>query len=188
MEIADEWERFLLAYGEALKSTPHLYLSALSWLPGSSRLWDIVHGSFSSELPMIANVPKAWNNEKWSENVGSIVHSVAYSADGRLFAAGCWDGSVRFWEARSGKVAREPFMTKSKVWSITFSHDNRWLASGHWNGKVHLWDLSADSLVPRALEGYTWWGSAILVQRVYHQNLLCEIVVSLFTRFFGLRP
>lgn len=59
-EIASEWERVLLANGEALKSTPHLYLSALSWLPGSSPLWDIVRDSFSSVLPMIANVPEAW--------------------------------------------------------------------------------------------------------------------------------
>ena len=106
MEIASEWERLLLACGEALKSTPHLYTSALSWLPGSSRLWKIVHGSFSSELPMIANVPEVWNDERWLENIDSEVNSMAYSADGRLFAAGCNDG-VRVWEARSGKVARE---------------------------------------------------------------------------------
>ena len=37
---------------------------------------------------MIANVPDAWNEERWSENVGLGVSSVAYSADGRLFAAG----------------------------------------------------------------------------------------------------
>lgn len=44
VEIASEWKRLLLAYGEALKSTPHLYISALSWLP------DIVRSSFPSEL------------------------------------------------------------------------------------------------------------------------------------------
>lgn len=55
---------------------------------------------------MIANVPEAWNDERGLENVNSEVNSVAYSADGHLFAAGCNDG-VRVWEARSGKVVRE---------------------------------------------------------------------------------
>ena len=153
VEIASEWERFLLANGEALQSTPHLYLSALSWLPGGSPLWDIIQGSFSSELPIIANVPEVWNDERWSENVGSWVTSVAYSAESRLFATGCWDGGIRFWEARSRKVAREPFKSESQVNSIAFSHGNRWLASGHKDGKVRLWDLSAGSPVPRVIKG-----------------------------------
>lgn len=46
---------------------------------------------------MITNVPNVWND----------MGSVAYSADRNLFAAGCEDGSVRFWEAHSGKVARK---------------------------------------------------------------------------------
>lgn len=95
MEIESEWERLLLACGDALKSTPHLYISALSWLPGTSSLWSIIHSPCFSELPMIAYVRDSWNDERWSENVGSGVYSVAYSADGQLFAAGCDDGSIR---------------------------------------------------------------------------------------------
>lgn len=49
---------------------------------------------------MVANVPDAWIDERWLRNV-------AYPADRRLFAAGCEDGNKWFWEARSGKVARE---------------------------------------------------------------------------------
>ena len=86
----------------------------------------------------------------------SWVNSVAYSADGRLFAAGCEDGRVRLWDARSGKVAREPLASESLVWSVAFSGDNRWLASGHVDGNIRLWDLHADSAEPRVL-GYTSW-------------------------------
>ena len=106
---------------------------------------------------MIANVPAAWNSERWSENVGTAVWNVAYSADGRLFAAGCLDGKVRFWEARSGKTARKPFVTESPVLSISFSADNRWFASGHRDLKVRLWDLRVASTEPRVFEGHTDW-------------------------------
>lgn len=129
--MANEWERFLLACGDATRSAPHLYLSALEWLPSQSRLWEVVRCSFSSDLPVISNVPKTWNSERWLERVGTPVDSVAYSADGRLFTAGGSDGSVRFWEARSGRVAREPFTTESHVSSIMFSPDNCWFISGH---------------------------------------------------------
>lgn len=50
VDIANEWERFLLAYGETSESAPHLYLSALSWIPGNSQLWSIVHDTLSSDL------------------------------------------------------------------------------------------------------------------------------------------
>lgn len=46
---------------------------------------------------MIANVPDACDD----------VSNVAYSADRCPLAAGCEDGSIWFWEAHSGKVARE---------------------------------------------------------------------------------
>lgn len=62
--IANEWVQFLSAYGDALQSAPHLYLLTLSWLPRDSRLWDIVHSSFSTELPMISSGPETWNCER----------------------------------------------------------------------------------------------------------------------------
>lgn len=140
-----------------MKSTPHLYLSALSWVSRRSRQWNIVSTSFASELPMISNVPEAKKGERWSENVGTAVKGVAYSADGQLFAAGCEDGSVRFWVARSGKRAREPLKTGSEVWCIAISPDNCWLASGHINdNEIRLWDLHAESADPRVLDGHTW--------------------------------
>ena len=70
-DLANEWERLLLTYGDTLKSTPHLYLSALSWLPRSSRLWKIVHNFFSSELPIVSNVQEELTSERWSEDVGA---------------------------------------------------------------------------------------------------------------------
>lgn len=153
--MANEWERFLSAYGEASKSTPHLYLSALSWIPANSHLRHIARGIFPSKPPTISNIPKTWSNERWSEDVGIDVNSVAYSADGCLFAVGCLDGSIRLWEARSREVAREPFETGCEVNSIAFSPDTRWLASGHSDGNIRLWDLCAESTVPRLLEGHT---------------------------------
>lgn len=82
---------------------------------------------------------------------------MAYSADGQLFAAGCEDGSVRFWEARSGKKAKEAFMTECDVSCIAFSPDNRRLASGHWDNNIRLWDLRDESAEPKArvLVGHT---------------------------------
>lgn len=63
-----------------------------------------------------------------------------------MYAAGCSDGSVRVWEVRSRKVAREPFMSKTPVESIAIPPDNRWLASANKPGNtIQLWNLHADS-------------------------------------------
>ena len=51
---AVDLERFVLAYGEAFQSTPHIYLSALSWLPKKAKLHSDIASLFK-HLPVVAH-------------------------------------------------------------------------------------------------------------------------------------
>jgi dipeptidyl aminopeptidase/acylaminoacyl peptidase len=73
---------------------------------------------------------------------GGQVFSVAYSPDGKLLAAGSWDGSVRLWEVATGKEVRQFVGHKGWVSAVAFAPDGQTLATGGKDRDVHLWEAA----------------------------------------------
>jgi hypothetical protein len=73
----------------------------------------------------------------------SLVHSVAFSLDGKTLASGSYDGTVRLWDVAS-RTALETLQGHTDVvQSVAFSPDGRTLASGSSDGTVRLWDVAS---------------------------------------------
>ncbi|KIK31529.1 hypothetical protein CY34DRAFT_275367, partial [Suillus luteus UH-Slu-Lm8-n1] len=95
--------------GTILHSTPHLYVSALPFLPANSPLSKHLSARFPNTLHVasgrIMNWPVA---QAVLFGHTSSVSSVSFSPDGTRILTGSWDNTVRLWDAGTGEPVGEP--------------------------------------------------------------------------------
>lgn len=157
-DVGDLW-RFVTAYSEPIaESAPHIYLSALPWLPEYCRtqtgaIKDLVK---FKNLPLIVGKDEDWQGARWTKNVGSSVLSVAYSADEIFFAAGTLNGSICIWNADTYQTFKQLIVKDSgSVYSVIFSPNSQYIVAGYGDMRIRIWDVWTGRAVGKPLEGHT---------------------------------
>jgi hypothetical protein len=84
------------------------------------------------------------------------VCSVAFTPDGHTLASGHRDGTVVFWDVRTGEPLRTLEGHTGRVLSVAFAPDGYTLASGGDDGTVRLWDVRTGQPL-HTLEGHKDW-------------------------------
>jgi WD40 repeat protein len=75
------------------------------------------------------------------------VQGLAFSPDGRLFAAGSWDTTIKVIDLRAKKQLAFLIGHKAGVLALAFSSDGRTLASGGDDESVRLWNIATGNEV-----------------------------------------
>ncbi|KIK26405.1 hypothetical protein PISMIDRAFT_94982 [Pisolithus microcarpus 441] len=137
-------------------STPHLYLSALPLSPCSSFLGRMLVPKFSHLVEVAQGGLKDWPAIQLVLNGHiSSVTSVAFSPDGNRIVSGCWDNTVRVWDAKSGVQIGSLKGHTSSVTSVAISPDGSRIVSGSRDNTVRVWDANSGDQIGSPLEGHT---------------------------------
>jgi WD40 repeat protein len=98
-----------------------------------------------SPLALVSRPPKLLGVQSWTiephGHRGATAHGtvVAYSADGKQFATGSTDGTVRLWEPANGQLVRILLGHGQGITALAWSPDGKALASGSADNTVRLW-------------------------------------------------
>ncbi|KAF8298357.1 WD40 repeat-like protein [Clavulina sp. PMI_390] len=145
-------------------STPHIYLSAVPFIPTISPLQRICkeYQRMSSVQSMAVSrdgVVAAglfdgaillWNMQTGQQrgdllkgHSGCVV-SVAFSHDGAVLASGSHDETIQLWDVQSHAPKGDVLIGhRGSVLSVAFSHDGALLASGYEDKVIQLWDVQS---------------------------------------------
>ncbi len=96
---------------------------------------------------------RAWTVETRGARTAVGGQAVAYSPDGAWLATGHADGSLRLWEAGSGRPLRILLGHTAGVTALAWSADGKTLVSGSDDRTVRTWDARAGRLL-RTLRGH----------------------------------
>jgi len=139
----------------ASKSTPHLYISALSVWNQDSPIWRNWRNRFGF-IPTILLPRGAITIPLLTISTAHSVICIAFSPDGNQIVSGSEDKSVQVWDAKTGKQLRELQGHTGKVNSVTFSPDGSQIISGSHDRSVWMWDAKTGKQL-KELQGHTNW-------------------------------
>jgi len=140
------------------KSTPHLYLSALPFLPSKSVLARSLKEKFSGIAQVAVGQQDDWpRNQQVLQGHNSRIESVVFSPDGRHIMS-CSAGDTVLWDAHTGGQVGNPLKGHA-VHPVAFSPDGRHIVSWTRKNTIQLRDAQTGGQVGNPLQGHSQVGS-----------------------------
>ncbi|KAG2337953.1 WD40 repeat-like protein [Suillus weaverae] len=138
-----------------LRSTPHLYLSALPFAPTQSRMFRKFAAKFPCTPRIVAGHVVNWPQTEKILHANDIIYSVALSPDGKRIACGLVDGTIQVWDMETGEALWAPLHGHTQpVKSVAFSPDGHRIISGSWDNTVRVWDAKTGEALGSPLQDH----------------------------------
>jgi WD40 repeat protein len=146
-------EQFVRTFANPIsESTPHIYLSALSFAPNDL----FVSQHYGGQYPMRLQVSSSGMETGPSEGHTKTVTSVAISGDGRCIVSGSEDTTILVWDANTGRVIVGPFKGHTdKITSVSFSSDGRRIVSGSEDTTIRVWNADTGEVTAGPFKRHT---------------------------------
>jgi WD40 repeat protein len=132
-------------------------------------------GEFTDREDNLHVIEIATGNLLWSYMGPDYIGSVAFSSDGAVLAAGCYDGTALFWEAESGKyiqrvfavVRNDNFLSGTHI--SFFPNEPILVTTAEWS--LRLWDATTYQLL-LTIER-KWYSGNVLSISPNSQTIAC---------------
>ncbi|KAI0340395.1 WD40 repeat-like protein [Trametopsis cervina] len=148
-------ERFISMCGNAITiSTPHLYLSALAFVPQTSFIHERYTKRYSRALRVKNSGDIRWPQCLFWCYPGIPVADVAVSPDGQLIASAQGHGVQLLDAATSDRVGQPLLGHSGNVHAIAFSPDGKTIVSGSDDFSIRLWSTATGQPIGQHLLGY----------------------------------
>jgi len=153
--------RFIKDFAEVIESSiPHIYLSALPYLPLTSEIARALKHHFTTlpELEVQGSVRRFGHDRKF-QGATNRRTSTATSPDGVHAALALSDEEK---DAKTSAVAIPPLHGHTGwVSSVAFSPDGTQIVSGSEDSTIRVWDAKTGQLALSPLHGHTSWVSSV---------------------------
>ncbi|KAI0339471.1 WD40 repeat-like protein [Trametopsis cervina] len=139
-------------------STPHLYVSALAYVPQTSFIHRSYSDAYAGGVRVVNKEDLQWLRCILRIATSSDIFSVAISPDGGILATAHHDGTVMLWNAVTGERVGKPFIGHAALaWSVAYSPDGKTIASASLDKTVRLWDIATGEQIGSHSRGYAGW-------------------------------
>ncbi|KAG8794111.1 hypothetical protein FRC12_000459 [Ceratobasidium sp. 428] len=163
------------ASSEVRRSTPHIYVSTLTFWPGHTPISDhyrqhqgyLITGRSTAVVPRklaAVAIPRHLGKNILEEYMPSeeFILCASYSPDGAYIVSGSKYGVIRIWDAHTGHPVGQPLLGhRLSVSSVAYSPDGACIVSGSDDSTIRIWDAQTGQLVRQPLQGHQWFVSSV---------------------------
>ncbi len=98
-----------------------------------------------STLPAVDFSESTFHNSPFADDFGNV-HAMAFSPDGRVFAAGSKEGIVRLWNRHDGQLEQIYDTGGESIWALEYSPDGQVLAAASADKQIWMWDTTSSTV------------------------------------------
>ncbi|KIJ53825.1 hypothetical protein M422DRAFT_242088 [Sphaerobolus stellatus SS14] len=148
-EFARDARNFISIFQEPItRSLPHIYLSALPFIPSSSLTAQYYLPAVQKRFKVVDGQWSEWPQIycRLKEHT-AVVICIAFSPDSQYFVSGSADSTIRVWDVRTGQRIGELLRGHTRsVTCVDISADGAHIVSGSHDGTICVWDIKTGQM------------------------------------------